>query len=542
MVLAGSIDFAAKFKQESFKDPVQPRSCVLLWLLVPLTLYFAISQQSLWMDEGYTVWFASHDTFRSFVRSLIGSPGSPGDPQMLFYLSYMWGWTKIFGRSEEALRAANIPFFLLLIVSTEWASRRLLQQPNLWVLFCLSPFVWFYLNEARPYAALTSFSAAALVALLTYVVHPAEHRSWAPWCCLIAMLFACGSHILGVFLIPSIVVLVAEAARTDLSFRRSFWRDWWRPALSCLPAFAILGGFYAWVSTYGVNKTSGSPGLLDMAFVAYEFLGFQGLGPPRNGLRTGIHPNAIAGSWPWLLIGVVAVATVAVVLLRTPPPKIVRTASVSLLAGIVIAFAISRFEHVHVLGRYMAVFFPLLILISILWLAGSPSERSGRSVAGVTLVLALTWGISDARMVLLPQFRKDDYRGAASIALQKAKTTGSEILWAADPHAAHYYGIAVMKDQRSSEIGNAEGLTLLVQRQATDARNWSLEEARQYLDAREKPVTLVLSKPDLFDTKHGWQELIRQRQLTLVAQPTSFSIYQLDRNSRPAASGASASQ
>jgi hypothetical protein len=273
-----------------------------------------------------------------------------------------------------------------------------------------------------------------------------------------------------------------------------------------------------------------------MAFVAYEFLGFQVLGPPRNGLRTGIHPNVIAGYWPWLLIGVVAVATVAVVLLRTRPPKIVRTASVSLLVGIAIAFAISRFEHFHVLGRHMAVFFPLLLLIVMFWLAGSPSERSGRSVAGMTLVLALTWGISDARMVLLPQYRKDDYRGAASIALQKAKTTGAEILWAADPHAAHYYGIAVMKDHRSSEIGSPEGLTLLVQRQATDARNWSLEEARQYLDAHEKPVTLVLSKPDLFDTKHGWQVFIRQRQLTLVAQPSSFSIYQLERNSSPAAS------
>ena len=35
----------------------------------------------------------------------------------------------------------------------------------------------------------------------------------------------------------------------------------------------------------GVNKTVGNPGLLNLAFVAYEFLGFQGLGPPRNELR-----------------------------------------------------------------------------------------------------------------------------------------------------------------------------------------------------------------------------------------------------------------
>ena len=159
-----------------------------LWLLVPLTITLAITRQSLWIDEGFTIWFVSRTTFRSFFHSLIGPP--PGDAQQLFYLSYMWGWVKIFGRSEVALRAANIPFFLLLIGSAAWASRRLLHRPYLWVLFCLSPFVWFYLNEARPYAAVTAFSMVALVALLAYVLRPGEHDSLAPWCCLIALLCA----------------------------------------------------------------------------------------------------------------------------------------------------------------------------------------------------------------------------------------------------------------------------------------------------------------------------------------------------------------
>jgi hypothetical protein len=180
----------------------------------------------------------------------------------------------------------------------------------------------------------------------------------------------------------------------------------------------------------------------------------------------------------------------------------------------------------------MAVFFPLLLLIVMFWLAGSPAERPGRSVTAVTLVLALAWSISDARMLLLPQYRKDDYRGAASIALQKAKATGAEILWVADPHAAHYYGIEVMKDHHPNEIGSTDGLTLPVQLQATDARNWILEEATRYLGAREMPVTLVLSKPDVFDKEHGWQAF-RQRRLTHVAQLNSFSIYQLERAQVP---------
>ena len=450
---------------------------------------------------------------------------------MLFYLSYMWGWVKIFGRGEVALRAANIPFFLLLIGSVAWASRHLLQRPYLWVLFCLSPFVWFYLNEARPYAAVTAFSAATLVALLAYILHPEEHAYWAPWCCLIALLCACGAHMLGVFLIPSLVVVVAESARTDSSFRRRFLRDWWLPVLCCLPAFLVLGGFYAWTSSHGVNKTIGNPGLFNLAFVAYEFLGFQGLGPPRNQLRGGIQLSVIANYWFWLFIGLAALAVVAVMLLRKRPPPIVRVLIISLAVGVAVAFAISRVQHFNVLGRHMAVFLPLVLLIGMFWLAGPTAKLPGRSIAVLTLVLAVAWGISDARLALLPQYKKDDYRGAASIALQRAGSTGAEILWVADPHTAHYYGIEPMKDNHPNEIGSTEGLTLPVQRLAVDGRHWTRENAVTYLDTHPGPAILVMSKPDLYDDKGGWRFVIQQRQPSLLAQLNSFVLYQLDGNS-----------
>src|SRR5216683_3009900 len=136
----------------------------LAWLVLPVTFGLAITHQSLWMDEGYTVWFAAHKSIGSFFSTLIGAPGATGDPQMLFYLLYMWSWVKVFGESEIALRAANIPFALLFLGAMGWASQRFLKLSNLWVLFCLSPFFWFYLNDARPYLALMTFAAVAVVA------------------------------------------------------------------------------------------------------------------------------------------------------------------------------------------------------------------------------------------------------------------------------------------------------------------------------------------------------------------------------------------
>jgi len=82
---------------------------------------------------------------------------------------------------------------------------------------------------------------------------------------------------LGAFLIPSLGVVVAESARVDSGLRRRFWGDWWLQVLCCAPAFVILGGFYAWSSSHGVSKIVGNPGFLNLVFIVYEFLGFQGL-------------------------------------------------------------------------------------------------------------------------------------------------------------------------------------------------------------------------------------------------------------------------
>src|ERR1700738_1703972 len=220
----------------------------LVWAVFPVTLAFAITRQSLWIDEGFTVWFASHKSFHSFLSVLVGSPGAAGDPQLIFYLFHIWMWIKIFGQSELALRADIIPFSIVFIGTMVWASRRLFWHRNLWILFCLSPFFWFYLNEARPYAAVLAFSSVSSVALLAYLTDPEQYRKWAPWICLIALFFAFGMHILAVLLVPSLLVLAAAAIAGNPKIRSVFWRDWVRPVLWCLPAYIALGLFYVRVS------------------------------------------------------------------------------------------------------------------------------------------------------------------------------------------------------------------------------------------------------------------------------------------------------
>ena len=501
-----------------------------LSVLFPALLIFAITRQSLWMDEGFTAWFASSTSIKSFFSTLMGSREAPGDPQMLFYLLYMWGWVKVWGTSEIALRAANIPLAVLLLGALSWASRTLFRRPNAWLIVCVSPFLWFYMNDARPYVALMAFATVSIVAELAYLMQPTVYRRVAPWCSLTALLFAWGSHILGVFLIPALITLALIMIWDQPELRKNFLRDWFPAMFSLLPVFVALSAFFLWASRFGVNIKQVEPRIANLTFVIYEFLGFGGLGPPRTELRESPHVSTLVDYWPWLLIGVVAVAGFGYVLLRSTANQVSRALAASLLVGLSLAFMVAKIAHLQLMGRYVAALFPFLLIFLLSWGQDATESSRGRYPRLVALTaLFIAWGISDFRLVLLPQYEKESYRTASSISSALAAETGGGILWAADSHTAGYYGVRVLKpDADPASAGNSTYTRVIwpVHGQAIDVGNWTVDEAAEYVDRRSTPLVLVLSRPDLYDKNGGWRTLVEKQRPTVVREMTEFQIYE----------------
>jgi hypothetical protein len=499
----------------------------LLWLAVPVTAVLAVTRQSLWMDEGYTVWFAAHPSLSSFFSALIGAPGSTGDPQMLFYLSYMWGWTKIFGYSELALREANIPFFIILLIAVNWGIRRLAGAANLWIVICISPFVWFYLNDARPYLALMAFAAGTIVSLMAYLLDPAKYRKSATWICLVSLFFAWGSHILAAFLVPALLVLVVAAGMENPEVKKTLFRDWFRPIALCAPFFLALGGFYAWASSRGVNKEIGDPGIRNLAFIFYEFLGFAGLGAPRLELRQNPLIHTLAPYTALLVLGALPMIALCFFLLRTRPPKLVLPLLASLCAGMAFALGVSKVEHFQVLGRHVAVFAPLL-LVTILYWIGKEVSQTGRTAVILALAgILLMWMVSDVRLVFMPKYAKDDVREAARIA-EAASKEGARILWVADTYAAEYYGVTAIRSDRPTKDVVGKELGRPVRVEAIDGQNWSSGIAGTFIDSSAAPTVLVISRSDLFDKQGVWRSLVKQRHASELARVPAFSIYEFE--------------
>src|SRR5690242_17894545 len=87
---------------------------VSLWILLGLSLlvsFFAINNQSLWIDEALTAVKAKEPTLAGWCQAMAGEKAS--DLQMPLYMLYVWVCEKVFGSSEWALRSANIPWFML---------------------------------------------------------------------------------------------------------------------------------------------------------------------------------------------------------------------------------------------------------------------------------------------------------------------------------------------------------------------------------------------------------------------------------------------
>lgn len=260
-------------------------------------LAMAITTQSLWIDEAATAWYAAHSSTRSLLHAVIWASG--GDPQFLGYLLYMHAWVKLFGRDEMALRFANLPFAVLLLSSLSWVSTVLLKRPYAWLIATLSPFLWFYMNEARPYIVLMSGSSVVSAAVLAYCMCQRRYNRIAPWVAMASFTAALAFDMLAAFLCVTVILFLALSTRGHWGRLVSDWR---RPVLVSLPLIAAISAYYAWTVFRGAGGVRGESGLKNVVFVLYEFCGFAGLGPPRNELRA-TGGTGLSAYWAMLVLG-----------------------------------------------------------------------------------------------------------------------------------------------------------------------------------------------------------------------------------------------
>lgn len=471
-------------------------------VFVALIGVIAVSNQSLWIDEGNSAMKAIQPSFMLFWEKMKELGGS--DLQMPLYMFLIWAWEKVFGHSEFALRALNIPFFTLsaAVLLYLWDAERHLKLAFVF-LMCFSPMLWVYLDEARPYIFQFFGATSILVALWNQAKKPHLNKNLAVFC--IGALALCGSSLTGVifsfwFGLAFLFILIRQHARSSIFSSKQ------NLLILALTSIGMcgLGMYYFWTLSQGARASGvGKTDLLSIGFCLYELLGFSGLGPDRLRLRehglTSLKPFFLPLTS--LVISLTVFGTSSALYFTKSPRRyrMVIFIFAAALCGAVSMLAVGYTAHFRVLGRHLIPILPFVLLLASLgvlhlWQSNKKLSRA------IVLSLCLLLAISSLSTRFSPRFAKDDYRTAAQIAksgLEDEKT----IWWAADSATATYYGL-----EFNEKVINVIGL--------------SAEE----LNSLPIPDIALVSKKDIYDPQNAIS-LFLSEQTYAKKYAAAFNIY-----------------
>jgi hypothetical protein len=96
---------------------------ILLGSFLLLLLLLGTKSESLWIDEGDTAYYAVQPNFSAWKAHLLCDRNA--DCQFPLSMLAAWGWEKLTGPSEFALRTLNAGFALIALASMSLIGRLL---------------------------------------------------------------------------------------------------------------------------------------------------------------------------------------------------------------------------------------------------------------------------------------------------------------------------------------------------------------------------------------------------------------------------------
>jgi uncharacterized membrane protein len=177
------------------------------WIVLSLTILAAVIRfatldvQSVWLDESATMILVR----RGFGGMLSHLSASESAPPLYYVL--VWAWTKVFGIGVVAFRSFSALAGTLTVPAMYAAGRRISTRVGMWAaaLTIFSPAMYYYSQEARCYALLILFAAAAF-AFWQYALAEPTRRNLTLWAG--ASILALLTHYFAVFLfIPELIII-----------------------------------------------------------------------------------------------------------------------------------------------------------------------------------------------------------------------------------------------------------------------------------------------------------------------------------------------
>ena len=496
----------------------------MMLLLGALVGLIAVDGRSLWIDEFGTWLISQQPDLASWWSNFLAVESSDG--QLPLYHFYIFYWQSLFGSSEFALHAANLPWLLLLL----WAVMQAPLGRGLawrWVLLVLAhAFVWYYLNEARPYLMMLAAGALLTASFLILVDvaksgSPHVARKGVAFFFGAAMLVI-GSSILGALWVASTFLAICWILRDRINILlRAALSVWWWCLICCLAgAFCFGVAFASFLD--GDRAAQMGFSVLGVGYGVIEVVGMAGLGPGRNDLRAGLNGIALADI---VIMAGASVLAIAVVIrsILTIPEKIRWPAVLAVLAPLAVLAGLGEALGMRIIGRHFSV---LVLPVTLAYAAatGALDARLGfRNIALVVLLLCLS--TSSFFVKVSEAHRKEDYRQAASVAAAQMQS-GAVVWWAADYRGAVYYKL-VPADLKKLPDRAWRRATGKLPKPDVPAPWIVLFPGKRVLDDETLPPAdvIIYSRPGSYDQQLGIRDYVRKSGLVPAAKFNGFVIF-----------------
>ena len=422
-------------------------AAIVLALALPLRCLF-LGKESLWFDELQT-WWISID----LGRALEAEPTNPP-----IYHLLMYGWIKLAGTTEAALRSLSVVAGIASLFTTWWIGRRLTDRRVALgaVLYqSISTFHIFYSQEARTHALLLLLLSGCFVLLLKAAGEERARVRWA-WLAAYAVLAALSlyTHFVATFYIVMHGMYVLAA------FRR-------RPRMVVEFAAAGAGAlllFWPWLRLMLATAASGGQVrrflLLKVPQTYFSFL-FGDTLVPLDEMAVRQVRETLADS-AGILTATTLVSLAVLVfairgLRRLPLPA--AAAIVAMGAGpVALSLAVSlagvrMFDERYVLSSTPFVYLAVALGLVEMWAAARRRAGALRiAVGAVTAVYAGLLLLSLAQYYTSPRFGKEQWRDAL-VYLEANVPAAGLIVFEPDfiEVAQRYYGRRPIDGLRVSE-------------------------------------------------------------------------------------------
>ncbi len=483
------------------KDPRLP-----YLLLSLLFLPCMITSESLWVDETSTGLFARQPDFVTWWQYLQGNISSDG----LMPLSMFFAWVggQVIGSGEWQLRALNLLWGAGTLAGAAVAGRRLGVR---WLplLVAIQPYFWFYTSEARPYALQICAGAWLLVGVVDFMENRGAKWSGALIFTAAALVLCYATMLapmtLAAMVAPVVVIAVHDRWRIDSRF-------WW-----IFGAGAALAIPAAWHYLFMLGKGAKGAELWQvdakyLAYMAYEWMGLNGLGPATAELREVARSSGLKALLTGHRLEMATVAACAgalgffVVCGATAWRGSARRRTIGVLLAIVLFggfgfFAASLATHKAFWARHLAPIFPFYAALLALIITESARILRPWIFRTLLAVLATLLLCSSLSFRFAARHRKENYRAAAHAA-QTALSQGRSVWWIAAPEGADYYGVPLTLTGR--EAGRAFCPLVHTGRPQGD------EVSGNPLQL-PTPDFLILSRPEAFDASGAVRSVIQNR-------------------------------